>query len=288
MVDLVSFAVNAAAISSLYALVAVGFTLVFGVGGVLNFAHGAVLTAGAFGAYQVAELWGHSPWLGLLAGTLVGAALAVAVYLAVVRHALDRPVVAAILTLLAAFVVHHLLRAGYGAGPISLASPTPGLTSVAGVEVLTHSVFVFALSWVAVLGLVWFVESTATGRAIRARRESARGAALVGIDGDRVDLYVWAIGGALAGLAGVLLVGFRTGSWLATGIDALVLSFAIVVLGGLGSVRGSVVGAYVVGTVETASTTYVDPALTGVPSLVLLIVVLLVRPTGLFGREVET
>lgn len=283
-VDLVKLLLNAAAISSLYALVALGFTLIFGVGEVLNFAHGALLTVGAYaGVYAVTDL-GLSRWSALLVAALAAGVVGAAMYRGVVAHVRDRPVVTIIVTLILGFTVQALVGSLFGGGTITLQSPLPGITDVLGRDVQTHFVLVFVLSWTAIGLVLSFVNYTRTGRAVLATNMSAKGAAIVGIEADRINTYIWGVAAALAGLAGVLLVAFQTGS-PSMGLSPMVLSFSIVVLGGLGSIRGSILGAYIIGFLDTATTTIIDPALTGLTGLVILVVVLLVRPRGLFGRE---
>lgn len=143
---------------------------------------------------------------------------------------------------------------------------------------------VFVVSWLLIGGLFAFVNYTKTGKAILATSMSLRGAALVGIESDRINLYTWAIAGLLAGIAGLFLGSYQTANW-AMGREPLILSFSIVVLGGLGSIRGSLVAAYVIGFLEVITTSAIDPRLSGLAGLLVLVVVLLVRPEGLFGRE---
>ncbi|MFC7165163.1 branched-chain amino acid ABC transporter permease [Halospeciosus flavus] len=128
------------------------------------------------------------------------------------------------------------------------------------------------------------VNYTRTGKAILATSMSTKGAALVGVESERMYLYTWVIAGALAGLAGVFLGSIQTASW-AMGRAPLVLSFSIVVLGGIGSIRGSLIGAYVIGFLEVFTVSYIDSSLSGLASLVVLVAILLVKPEGLFGRE---
>lgn len=282
---IVNYLANAIALSAMYALVAIGFTLIFGVGNVLNFAHGGLITVGAFVAYQVSNVWGVTIWFGLLAAMVVAGILSGILYLGIVKSVEDKPVRVLLLTLLIGFIFQHGLRIVVGTGAITVPSPTPGATAIAGVQVLNYRILAFVLSWALIIGLFLFVDRTKTGKAILATSMSQKGAALVGIDSSRINAYTWTIAGGLAGLAGVLLMVFQTGSWQ-MGTDPMVLSFSIVILGGLGSIRGSLVGAYIIGFLETATTTFISTELTGVTGLILLVIVLLVRPSGLFGREV--
>jgi len=145
-------------------------------------------------------------------------------------------------------------------------------------------VLIILISWALIVALFAFIEFSEVGRAILAISMSCRGAALVGVDIERINLCTWTLASGLAGLAGVLLLSFQTGDWR-MGTDPLIISFAIVILGGLGSIRGSVVGAYAIGTIETLTTSIINPQLTGFASLFVVLLVLLVRPSGLFGRQ---
>lgn len=288
MVALGGLLVNALALSALYAIVAVGFTLIFGVGGVLNFTHAAFISVGAFTAYQVSNpnQWGLSIHLGFLLAILVTAAVGAAIYRLAIRHVKAKSTVGTILTIVLAFFLLYLLRGLYGTGGISVPSPLPGVVTIPGLgyTVQRHLVFVFVLSWAFIGGLFYLVNRTTIGKAIEAVSMSEKGAVLAGIDADRINMLTWILAAGFGGAAGVLLVGFQGGDWL-VGFDPLVISFGIVILGGLGSIKGSVVGAHVIGVLETATVTLVDPALTGLSSLLLLLVVLMVKPTGLFGHE---
>jgi branched-chain amino acid transport system permease protein len=300
MSEILSVILSATFISALYAIIAIGFTLIFGVGGILNFAHGAFITVGAFSAMVVSSGAGlELPiWVGLLAGTAAGAAVGLATYAGVIRYVRNRPVTVLILTFVIGFFIMYGLRiiANDVMDVSALNFPVSpvfdsGFMGVGGS--LLNDLFIFASSWLLIGALIWFVNYTRTGRAIMAVSMSDKGASLVGIDAEKINVITWTLAGAFAGFAGVLLAGsLGGGSWLMA-IDPpapLVLSFAIVILGGLGSIKGSVVGAYVIGFFETFTVSVVPGGsqLAGISSLVLMLVFLLVKPEGLFGREVDT
>lgn len=288
-------------ISALYAIIAIGFTLIFGVGGILNFAHGAFITVGAFGAFLVSSSAGLDLPIvfGLIAGTLAGAAIGGATYVGVIRYVRTRPVTVLILTLVIGFFLMYVLNIFSSeimdVDPLQIpVSPVIGSDSLVNELVFfiqastLNDLFIFVTSWILIGALFYFVNYTRTGRAIIAVSMSDKGAALVGIDAEKINLITWVLAGAFAGYAGVLLAGsLGGGSWLMA-IEPpapLVLSFAIVILGGLGSIKGSVVGAYIIGFFETFTVTFVSSQLAGISSLVLLLVFLLVKPEGLYGRE---
>ena len=283
MVDPVNLITSWLIISALYALVAIGFTMIFGVGGVLNLAHGAVVAVGAFSAYAV-SVRGLGPWTGALAALVAGGLFSVGLYLLMIRNVADEPIMVMILTLVSSIIVEEFLRTFVGSQPRAVPSLANGQVSVAGATVQTNMLLMFVVSWLLIGALLVFINHTDTGKAIIATSMSAKGAAVVGIDSDRIHLYTWLIAGVLAGIAGVFLASYLTANW-AMGRQPLILSFSIVILGGLGSIRGSVVGAYLIGFLEVFTVNVVNPRLSGVASLVVLVLVLLVKPEGLFGRE---
>ncbi|RBI62299.1 branched-chain amino acid ABC transporter permease [halophilic archaeon] len=284
MVDALNVTINAVMISALYALVAIGFTLIFGVGGVLNLAHGANITIGAFTAFYVTTAVGLGIWAGAVAALLVAGLFSAALYAGMIRWVQDEPITVMILTLVASIAVEQFFLVLEGTQPKALPSLLSGQLSLAGNTVQANQALAFLLSWVLIGLLVAGVHYTQTGKAVLATSMSTKGAALVGIESDRMYLYTWLLAGMLAGIAGVFLGSFRTATYT-MGRGPLILSFSIVVLGGIGSIRGSVVGAYLIGFLEVFTVSYVDSSLSGLASLVVLVGVLLFKPEGLFGRE---
>lgn len=284
MVQATGIVVNAVILSALYALVALGFTLIFGVGGVLNLAHGASITVGAFSAYYVSSMLAVPVWVALIVAALGAAAFSGLLYLVMIRHVEDDPIIVMILSLVTAVAVEQLILTLEGPQAVSIPSLLNGVTRFLGATVQYNLVAMFVISWLVIGGLFAFVNYTKAGKALLATSMTHKGAALVGIDSRRVTLGTWVLAGALAGLAGMFL-GSYFGATFAMGRNPLILSFSIVVIGGIGSIRGSVIAAYLIGFVEVIVTSVIDQRLTGMASLVLLVIVLLVRPEGLYGRE---
>lgn len=285
MAEIVLFSL---AISSLYALVAIGFTMIFGVGGVLNLAHGALLMAAAYAAFA-ARIYLHLS-LYLSAGIAVALAtlLALVMYKALIRHIQQSMIITMIVTLALALVLEESVRLAFGSTPGILRPLLEGNTLVLGVKLGNTQILAFSVSWV-VIGLLWFfVRRTRLGKAILATAQDRVGATLVGIDPEGVYTLTWAISGLLAGVAGVF---FATSQAILPTMwrDPLVTAFAIVILGGLGNIQGSLFAAYIVGFLETL--TVYTPGLganwRGLPSLILLVLILILRPRGLFGRELR-
>ncbi|WP_299269431.1 branched-chain amino acid ABC transporter permease [Halorientalis sp.] len=275
--------VQAAMISALYALIAIGFTLIFGVGGVLNLAHGATITMGAFSAYYAGQLGLGLPGA-VLASVAVPAIFAGLLYLGMVKRLEEEPIMVMITTLVVSVVIEQAIVVFEGTTSRSIPQLIEGQFSLAGATFQNLLGVMFVVSWIIIGLLFLFVNYTKTGKGILAVSMSHKGASLVGIQSSRINLITWIIAGAFAGIAGLFL-----GSWLtadfAMGQAQLVLSFSIVVVGGIGSIRGSVVGAYLIGFLEIATTNLISSSLQGLAPLVVLVVVLLVKPEGLFGRE---
>ncbi|WP_254829262.1 branched-chain amino acid ABC transporter permease [Haloglomus salinum] len=287
MVNITNILISGIAISSLYALVAIGFTLIFGVGGVFNLAHGALLALGGFTSYFISFRYGLSPILGLVGAVVVTGLVGGVLYLQVIEPVEDNTVAVLILTLLAGFLIQFGFGIFVTKQTISIPQIAPGSVSIAGTSIQNNTIFVFVSAVVLMAGLFVLVERTDIGKAIIAMSMSEKGASLVGIDQRRMKLYTWVLAAMFAGFAGVLLTSYQTGQWN-MGLQPLLLSFTIVILGGLGSIKGSIIAAYLIGFVETITTSVVSSQLTGVVPLSLLIVILLVRPQGLFGRGVDT
>lgn len=283
MVESINVVTNWLLISSLYAIIAIGFTMIFGIGNVLNLFHGASITIGAYAAH-FAYISGYPIWLAILAGLAIPGIVNGVLYLGVINYIMDRPVTVMVITLILAIIVEEIILVFIGDTPKVVPAVISGHTELLGASIQTNRLFVFAISWVAIGALLYFINYTKTGKAIMATSMTKKGSSIVGINNNRMLLYTWVTAGVLAGIAGVFLASFQTASYN-MGIDPLVLSFSIVVLGGLGSIRGSIIGAYLIGGLETMMTSFVDPRLNGLASLAVLVVILLVMPEGLYGRK---
>jgi len=283
MADILSFIVQSTIRSGLYALVAIGFTLIFGVGGVLNLAHGASIVIGAYAAY-FASVAGLGVPGAVLAALVIPALFGASLYLSIIRRFEHEPIMVMILTLVTSVAVEQVILNGVGAQPVAVPQFLTGNFSLAGTNVQYNLLAVFVLSWAIIVGLFAFVNYTSWGKAILATSMSAKGASLVGIRSSRINLATWLLAGGLAGIAGMAL-GSQLGASFTLGRNPLILSFSIVVLGGIGSIRGSVVGAYIIGFIEVGFVQFISNDLTGIAPLLVLVGVLLVKPEGLFGRE---
>jgi branched-chain amino acid transport system permease protein len=280
------------AISSLYALGATGFTLMFGVSGVLNLSHGAIMVAAAVAAWVIAGDLGGGSYLGALGGVGFGLVMAYATYFTVVRpiqrsKAIPKEETEIFVltgTLLWGIMIQEAIAYFYTSNPKTVRPLLPGVFNMLGVRTPLNEVATAVICW-AVIGLLWLlVNRTRSGKVLLAASINPRGVTLLGFELSSVYILVWTIYGILAGIAGVLLAMFLGVS--SDGVGPLTASaFSIVVLGGLGSVSGSLVAAYVVGYMETLTAYLISPAYRSIPVLLLLVLVVYVRPQGLLGRR---
>ena len=280
------------AISSLYALGAMGFTLIFGVSGVLNLSHGAIMVTAAVIAWAMASSLGVGPYLGAAAGVLVAVITSFATYLLVVRPIQtsrriareEKEIFVLTGTLLWGIMLQEAIAYLFTSNPKTVLPLIPGVIGILGVRTPMQEVLTAVLSWM-VIGLLWLlVNRTRAGKVLLAASINPRGLTILGFELSTIYLYVWGLYGLLAGIAGVLL-----GSFLGVSSDNVgqltASAFSIVVLGGLGSVSGSLLGAYVVGYLETITAYLISPSIRTVPVLLLLVLVVYLRPQGLLGRR---
>ena len=284
--------VDGFAISALYALGATGFTLIFGVSGVLNLSHGALMVLGAVAAWAATNELHVGAYLAALFGIAVTLIGAVATYFGVVRplqtsRAIPKEETEIFVltgTLLWGIMIQELIAYFFTDNAKTVLPVVEGVVNILGVRTPQNEIFTAIICWV-VIGVLWLiVNKTRSGKAVLAASMNPRGVTLLGFELSRIYIAIWAIYGVLAGIAGVLLGMFLGVSSYSAG-PLTGSAFSIVVLGGLGSVSGSLVAAYVVGYLETVTAYMINPAYRFIPALLLLVVVMYVRPQGLFGRR---
>jgi branched-chain amino acid transport system permease protein len=286
MEKLLTILVFGLATSGIYALMAVGVALIYGVGRVINFAHGAFYTLGAYLTYVYASPLGCGWWLGGALAIASVALIAAAFDRFLVEPLREHEIILWIMTFAFAFAVRELVVIIFGARPYSIPAFAPGSLSVLGQTIAAQRLLIVGTSGVAI-GLLWaFLYRTRTGKALRAVALNRTGAHLVGIPVKAAHAAVMAISAGLAALAGIIIspISVVTPDM---GLEPLLMSFTIVILGGIGSLRGSLVAALIVGYVGALVSFLWNPELVTFMALALVFGVLIVRPTGLFGLAVE-
>ena len=277
--------INGIGIGMLYFLLAVGLSIVFGLLRFVNFAHGAFYLIGAYFCYQMTR-WGWSFWWTLLLAPLAVGAIGWLTEKLLLRHVYAKPHEFHILvTVGLALVVQELVILQWGPLGDSVAVPEllQGVVMWGGFVYPKYRLFVIGFTAVLALLLWWLLEGTRLGSAVRAGSESTEMVSLLGLNVFAIFSLVFALGAATAALAGVLAAPIR-GAEPFMGIEALGVAFVIVVVGGLGSFSGALVGGLLIGIVQSVMST-LWPEGARLMIYVAMAAVLLLRPHGLLGRK---
>lgn len=301
--------VSGLAQGSIYALVALGYTLVYGILLMINFAHGEVYMAGAFTTVFLAEAFNRSGFLNaqpflsipllLIFAGLVSMAVAVLLERIAYRPLRGSPRLVPLITAIgASFFLQYTFRGFYGAG----FKTYPSITSLSGTWTFGDTiipvaqVFVFGAALMLMSILYWLVERTRLGKAMRAVSEDKEVAKLMGIDVDKIIMFTFALGGFLAGAAGVINGVFRPqGVNFFMGFILGIKAFTAAVLGGIGNIRGAMLGGLFLGVIEAIGPNLVLSGL-GIPSanqlkdviaFTMLVLILIFRPQGLLGEKLS-
>lgn len=271
-------------LSGLYALIAVGFTMIFSVGRVLNLAYGVYIMLGGYVYYVLAQVLALPKIPSFLGAVLAGVAFGVLTYLFLVRRLEDNPIAVEISTLILAVVMQAVIILIFSPAPRSMWPLIPGVIHLFGVMISKNIFLAMIVSWLVLGALLVFVHKTQIGRAIRAVSMDTKGSLVSGIDPSRINIVTWALSGALGAIAGVFFATYTQldpHMW----VFPLITAVAVVIVGGIGSIMGSLVAAHIVGFLETITTGVIAPELRGVFTLLLIIVILIIVPKGLLGRE---
>jgi branched-chain amino acid transport system permease protein len=284
METFVQSVVSGVLMGALYAMIGIGLTIVFGVMRIINLAHGEMVMLGMFAAYWSQKLWGFDPFLSIALWAPAMFVLGVLVYRFLLRKIipggeLNTLLYTAGLSLLAANLALMLWTGDYRT--ISLSYTLEPMRPM-GIAVPAALAIGFGVAAAITLALWLFLGRTDAGRAIRATSQNREAAVLMGIDVERVSAMAFGLGTALAGAAGVLLAPSLY-LYPTVGELLIVKSFVIVVLGGLGSVPGAIAGGILLGLVESLGAVYVSTTYKDGLGYVIFLLVLLYRPSGIFG-----
>ncbi len=295
------------ALGGVYALIAMGYTLVYGILKMINFAHSEVFMSGPFTAVFLAISLTKSgymdqhPLLGMLLVTVVAAAVSGIVAILLERIAYrplrNAPRLVPLITAIgASFFLQYTFRGLYGAG--FQAYPTlqslKGSWAFLGIQLFKTQAVVIVSAFVMMVVLYWIVQSTKIGKAMRAVSEDREAASLMGIDVDNVIVFTFALGGASAGIAGILYVLLFPIAWFFMGFIPALKAFTAAVLGGIGNVAGAFLGAMILGLLESMGPNLFLDGL-GIPTpsqlkdaiaFIILVFILIFRPSGILGEAI--
>ena len=292
--------INGLSLGAIYAVIALGYTMVYGIVELINFAHGDVYTAGSFVALALLTglgVTGHSTAAGvvfglivvLLATMLIMGTTGVVIERFAYRPLRGRPRLAPLLTAIGvSFSIENLLQLWYGPSPVPFPQLVPNpFFAVGQVSVGQMQLVVIVSSLVMIAALHFFVQGTKLGKAMRATAQDWMAAEIMGIDINKTIALTFFIGSLLAGAAGVITGLYYGNVWFINGFRAGLIAFTAAVLGGIGNTTGAALGGFVIGFVEVMTAQYIGFQWAEVTIFSVLILVLVFRPTGILGQQLS-
>ncbi|MBN2538060.1 branched-chain amino acid ABC transporter permease [candidate division WOR-3 bacterium] len=281
--------INGLQLGFVYALIALGYTMVYGIVRLINFAHGDVFMVGAYLGFFALASWGLPFPLAIVVAMVGCAALGVFIERVAYKPLRNAPRISALITAMGvSLFIENFTNLNFVFGPTPRAFPRPFAVrtfGLGGVEITNVQLIVFGVAILLMVGLSLFVGRTRTGRAMRAVSQDRDTARLMGINVDTVISITFGIGSALAGAGGVLYGIAYPQIQPMMGIMPGLKAFVAAVLGGIGIIPGAMLGSLIMGVVETFTSAYVSSTLRDAVAFGILILVLLVRPTGLLGKS---
>jgi branched-chain amino acid transport system permease protein len=294
--------INGVSLGAIYALLALGFTMVYGIIELINFAHFNVFMVGSFIAMGVLELAGLSgqtvlltgfPLVGMLMMALAVTMLASGLIGVGIERLCLRPLrgvggtAAMITTIGVSFILLNIILLGVSADARNFPNPMPKVTwQIAGATLHMREVLVWVISFVLMVGLQLFVRSTKMGKAMQATAQDQDAARMMGVDVDGVVMMAFFLGSALAGAAGLIFGLYYNYTHYGIGYTAGLRAFTAAVLGGIGNIPGAMLGGLIIGLIESLGGQYLAVRWTDVIIFSILIILLVFRPTGLLGTAV--
>jgi branched-chain amino acid transport system permease protein len=279
-----SAVINALLISAMYIVVALGFAFLLNIMGFINFSHGAIYMVAGYVCYQLAVEWGINQWLSLVMSVIIIAAFGLFLERFCFRYAtgsLDRMIIISLAIIL---VLQNGINTTVGAYVISLPSFAPGVIQFASFSFATDKLLTFVIGGVLLAALIWFTRKTRYGLQMQAISQNQEGAELQGISVHRMSGLACAMGCGLAAVAGCLMGAlFNLSAFM--GDNMLVKSLELVILGGIGSIGGILFAGLLIGSIDAVVPLFWSGAMGQVIGLGIIVVILIFRPQGFFGRE---
>lgn len=268
-----------------YIIMALGFTLIFGVMRMVNFAHGELYMIGAFAVLVFYGMFGLNYFVALALAVIVTAAIGALIERFLFQRFVGRELGGMIMSLALAITLQSLALIAFGPAEQSIPRPAAGVWPLHEAVVSLDRALVSLCALVALVGFHLFLKYTRMGLAMQAVAQDRDAASLMGVEAGSIYLFAFAIGSALAGAAGGLMAPIYTvGPYM--GELPMLKAFVVVILGGLGSVPGAVVGGILIGLVESVFGTLFDSTIALIASFVIMLLIIVVRPSGLLGKAV--
>ncbi len=288
--NILQYFINGISIGSVYAIIALGYTMVYGIAKMLNFAHGDVIMIGAYISYCVTNYLGLPPLVGVLASMVVCTVLGIAIEGLAYKPLRGTPSLAVLITAIGvSYFLQNAAQLIWTSNPKSFTSVVSNITPfhLGSLTITGEVIATVAVSVVIMLGLTWFTGSTRIGKSMRAVSEDRDAAQLMGINVNKTISITFAIGSALAAVAGVLMCSSIPVLMPTTGSMPGIRAFTAAVLGGIGSIPGAMLGGILLGIIETFAKAFLSTQFSDAIVFGVLIVILLVKPAGLLGKQVQ-
>ena len=286
----VSYLINGISLGSIYALIALGYTMVYGIAKMLNFAHGDIIMVGGFTVFTAMSTTWCPVWLAVIIGIIVCTVLGVLIEKTAYRPLRNVPALAVLITAIGvSYLLQNLALLIFGSAAQTFVSVVnvPPLVINDQLSVSGETIVTIAVSVVIMVALTLFINKTKRGRAMLAVSEDKGAAQLMGINVNSTISLTFAIGSALAAVASVLLCSSYPQISAYTGSMPGIKAFVAAVFGGIGSIPGAMIGGILLGIIENLSKAYISPQLADAVVFLVLIIVLLVRPTGILGKKIN-
>ena len=282
--------INGLSLGSIYAIIALGYTMVYGIAKMLNFAHGDVIMIGAYIAFCGLQYWGLPPVVSILVSMAVCTVLGITIEGLAYRPLRQAASLAVLITAIGmSYLLQNLALMIWGANP--KAFPTTFINNstlwIGKLRIASATVYTIAANIIIMVSLTLFTAKTKMGKAMRCVSEDRGAAELMGINVNRTISVTFAIGSALAAIAGVLLCTAYPTLQPTTGSMPGIKAFTAAVFGGIGSIPGAFLGGLLLGVIEILSAAYISTQLSNAIVFAVLIIVLLVKPTGLLGKPIR-
>ena len=291
MVSLLSHLINGISLGSVYAIIALGYSMVYGIAKMLNFAHGDVIMIGAYISFCATQYWGLPPIVSVVCAMAVCTVLGMTIERLAYKPLRQASSLAVLITAIGmSYLLQNIALLVWGANPKSFPSlvSVPSLSMFDGRMIISGETMVTVATNIVIAGaLIFFTSKTKMGKAMRVVSEDRGAAELMGINVNRTISMTFAIGSALAAVAGVLLCSTYPVLMPTTGSMPGIKAFTAAVFGGIGSIPGAMVGGLLLGIIEIFCNAYISTELSNAIVFAVLIVVLLVKPTGLLGKVIQ-
>jgi branched-chain amino acid transport system permease protein len=282
--------INGLSLGSIYAIIALGYTMVYGIAKMLNFAHGDVIMVGAYIAFCGLQYWGFPPVLAILVAMVTCTILGITIEGLAYRPLRQAASLAVLITAIGvSYLLQNIALMIWGANPKSF--PTTFINSssirLGQLNISTATIITILANVVIMVGLTLFTSKTKVGKAMRCVSEDRGAAELMGINVNRTISLTFAIGSALAAIAGILLCSSYPILQPTTGSMPGIKAFTAAVFGGIGSIPGAMLGGILLGVIEIFGKAYISTELGDAIVFAVLIIVLLVKPAGLLGKPMR-